>query len=154
MCAPSPTPPDGPPVSAGSEGSLSAPLSETRSGFQILKCVVRITSPTRTNPERRSPHQNIPPIIFWTSCSCVPPIGSYTSPLVTSRTRLYSVWDLYGSGTRRGLSSCSSNLSKTTPAAHRASQGYLAGCTTSIHTPTMLGARLGLRLVTTPLGEM
>ena len=37
---------------------------------------------------------------------------------------------------------------------HRTSQGYLAGCTTSIHTPTMLGARLGLRLVTTPLGEM
>ena len=64
MCAPSPTPPDGPPVSAGSEGSLSAPLSETRSGFQILKCVVRITSPARTKPERRSPHQNIPPIIF------------------------------------------------------------------------------------------
>ena len=57
-------PPDGSPVSAGSEGSLSAPLSETRSGFQILKCVVRITSPTRTKPERRSPHQNIPPIIF------------------------------------------------------------------------------------------
>ena len=53
-------PPDGPSVSAGSEGSLYAPLSETRSGFQILKCVVRITSPTRTKPERRSPHQNIP----------------------------------------------------------------------------------------------
>ena len=82
------------------------------------------------------------------------PIGSYTSPLVTSRTRLYSVWDLYGSGTRRGLSSCSSNLSKTAPAPHRASQGYLAGCTTSIHAPTMLGARLGLRLVTALFGEM
>ena len=40
------------------------------------------------------------------------------------------------------------------PCPHRASQGYLAGCTTSIHTPTILGARLGLRLVTTPLGEM
>ncbi len=29
---------------AGNEGSLSAPLSETRSGFQILTCVARITS--------------------------------------------------------------------------------------------------------------
>ena len=37
-------PPDGSPVSTGSEGSLSAPLSETRSGFQILTCVARITS--------------------------------------------------------------------------------------------------------------
>nr|DAP28477.1 MAG TPA: hypothetical protein [Caudoviricetes sp.] len=58
----------------------------------------------------------------------MPRRGVYTSPLVTSRTRLYSVCRLYGSGTRRGLSSCSSNLSKTTPAPHRASQGYLAGC--------------------------
>ena len=37
-------PPDGSPVRAGSEGSLYAPLSETRSGFQILTCVARITS--------------------------------------------------------------------------------------------------------------
>ena len=37
---------------------------------------------------------------------------------------------------------------------HRTSQGYLAGCSTSIHAPTMLGARLGLRLVTALLGEM
>ena len=55
---------------------------------------------------------------------------------------------------RRGFFICSSNLSKTAPAPHRASQGYLADCSTSIHAPTMLGARLGLRLVTALLGEM
>ena len=154
MCAPSPTPPDGSPVSAGSEGSLSAPLFETRSGFQILKNVSCVSLRPQGRSRREGHLIRISPDNLLNILQLCAPIGSYTSPLVTSRTRLYSVWDLYGSGTRRGLSSCSSNLSKTAPAPHRASQGYLAGCTTSIHAPTMLGARLGLRLVTTPLGEM
>ena len=147
-------PPDGSPVSAGSEGSLSAPLSETRSGFQILKNVSCVSLRPQGRSRREGHLIRISPDNLLNILQLCAPIGSYTSPLVTSRTRLYSVWDLYGSGTRRGLSSCSSNLSKTAPAPHRASQGYLAGCSTSIHAPTMLGARLGLRLVTALLGEM
>ena len=61
MCAPSPTPPDGPPVSAGSEGSLSAPLSETRSGFQILKCVVRISFARKDEAGEKVTSSEYPP---------------------------------------------------------------------------------------------
>ena len=109
-------PPDGSPVRAGSEGSLYAPLSETRSGFQILKNVSCVSLRPQGRSRREGHLIRISPDNLLNILQLCAPIGSYTSPLVTSRTRLYSVWDLYGSGTHRGLSSCSSNLSKTAPA--------------------------------------